>query len=181
MVLNLGTIHASLGVNIRNSLFPCLILFCSFLLDAWTLLRGFDCVASHEVHHREASLVEESKGFGTRHVLIYQGWVLRLYGAMVGCLCYFMSHSAFVGGSSNASPFGSSQDLKRYLLNLMVHVPWFPASLIVHYCVAIQANTIWLDLHYPSCFNCLSCLFVNIWCHKLVTPRCICRTATSRL
>ena len=67
----------------------------------------------YEVHHREASLVKETKGFGTRHVLIYQGSVLRLYGAMVGCLCYFMSHSAFVGGSSNASPFGSSQDLKR--------------------------------------------------------------------
>ena len=50
---------------------------------------------------------------------------------------------------------------------------------MVHYCVAIQANTIWLDFHYPSCFNCLSCLFVDIWCHKDVTPRCICSTATS--
>ena len=39
----------------------------------FVVLKVFDCVASHEVHHREASLVEESKGFGTRHVLIYQG------------------------------------------------------------------------------------------------------------
>jgi len=50
---------------------------------------------------------------------------------------------------------------------------------IAHYCVAIQANTVWFGFDYPSCFNCLSCLLVNIWCHKFLTPRCICSTATS--
>ena len=33
-----------------------------------------------------------------------------------GGMCVsFLSHSAFVGGSSNAGPFGSSQDLSCFL------------------------------------------------------------------
>ena len=66
-----------------------------------------------EVRHREASLVEETKSYTTCHECPDMIWLSSefLYSAMVGCSCHFSSHSAFVGGSSNASPFGSSLDL----------------------------------------------------------------------
>ena len=120
VLLNLGTIHASLGVNIRNSLFPCLILFCSFLLDAWTLLRGFGLC-----HWSWGTSSGGLFGGGDRGLwdtacpdipkLSFES----LWSAMVECACLFLSHSTFVGGSWNAGPFGSSQDLRCYFFNLI--------------------------------------------------------------
>ena len=56
-----------------------------------------------------------------------------------GGMCVsFLSHSAFVGGSSNAGPFGSSQDLSCFF-----SIEWFICHSfqpLVHYCVAIQKN-----------------------------------------
>ena len=145
--------------TIRNSLFPCLILFCSFLLDAWTLLRGFDCVTCHEVHHREASLVEETKGFGTRHVLIYQGWVLRYCGVQWWYVCVFFVAFCLRRRVLECRSFWQ-RSRSQVFFGVFFQFNGSYAIVSSHLFTTAwpSQKTAWCDFDYLFCFNCLSCL-----------------------